>query len=154
MTLPDLRNSMLAMTCQCDDGPIDCLKSDQPVTQFVPGDDQFRCQPRSDREVGLSLQKGTLSTTGARDAMLGKARSSKPKTGSRVRYSTVGTLRDNGFEVIHTPRKIANGTHVSVVWPNTNSVYDAFVPWPEDVTQTFNECFDEPTDPVDAGGAE
>ena len=136
-----MRQRMLNARCACPNGPEECLGEDELVTQFVPGPDQeFRGGPDPANQVGVSVQRGELTPEQCWRAM---GYTSRPKKGSRVRHTLVGTLRDNGFGLIHTSRRIVNGLHVSVLWPAEAPITGSETPWPPEVTTTFNECFYE-----------
>ena len=72
--------------------------------------------------------------------MLVRGRPSGTPEDDRVRYSTVGKLRDAGFIVTHKPNR-KNPNHILV----THSSHG--VDWPIELEETFSMCFD-----VDAEG--
>lgn len=52
-------------------------------------------------------------------------------------------LRENGFAVVHTPGAIANGPHVSAVWPPDRPFEVQDPAWPPEVSAAFRACFNE-----------
>lgn len=65
---------------------------------------------------------------------------------ARARYTYAGRLREAGFTVIHTPGRLGSQKgHVTIAW--SDDVAQLYItPWPIRVTETFDSCFNEPTD--------
>jgi hypothetical protein len=57
--------------------------------------------------------------------------------------TNAGLLRENGFAVVHTPGAIANGPHVSAVWPPDLPFEVQDPAWPPEVSAAFRACFNE-----------
>jgi hypothetical protein len=105
------------------------LDDDQVLTQYGTASDGFRCQPRWSKEDALSLIRGRLSGEEAsrvvrRGRLLGEGR-------DLARYTSAGTLRRAGFEVLHTPTRL-NPDHVSVRFKDD---------WDEEVCDAFDDAF-------------
>lgn len=99
----------------------------------------FRDAPRSSQETELSMLRGHLS---AAEAAIYVRKRSQADDRDQVRYTTVGRLRDLGFEVTHTPSR-RNPDHVSVRVP------EGRVPWEDAERGAFVKAFD----PAATGGA-
>jgi hypothetical protein len=105
---------------------------------------EYRSGPREDREKDLSMLRGELSLVEACEYVNVRG----PLTEARVaragvRYTTAGRLRAKGLAVVHTPGKIKDGPHVSVVWPDDNPLDNQVAPWPPGVSAGFEACFNE-----------
>lgn len=130
--------------CDCPAGAVDCIEDAETLTQFALRAGDFRTAPRDDREVDLSLLRGKQSTLEAARYVL-RDDDPDPKRVARagVRYSTAGALRKAGFAVVHTPGRIVEGTHVSVIWPAEDPLEVQTVPWPPDMGRLLDACFNE-----------
>jgi hypothetical protein len=91
--------------------------------------DDFDSRPE-DEQQGLSLIRGKVSIEQA--SQLVRERGLQP--GDAVRHTTVGCLKDAGFEVRHSPLR-GFRDHCSVKWPNL---------WDDEVERRFEECWNEP----------
>lgn len=58
-----------------------------------------------------------------------------------TRRTTAGRLRRAGFAVVHTPGVIADGPHVSVVWPRERPLEEQVAAWSDAVSRAFDSCF-------------
>lgn len=58
-------------------------------------------------------------------------------------------LRDKGFAVVHTPGRVRNPGHVSIVWPADDPLNRQDIPWPQDVVTAFNGCFNDSVEGTD-----
>lgn len=120
------------------------MQDSEVLTQFAWKADRFRDQPRIDREVGLSLLVGRVDVEeAARYVLLGQPPTRGQLSRAVVRLTTAGRLRKAGFAVIHTPGRVKPGKHATVVWPDDDPLTRPEVPWPADVSEAFNSCFNE-----------
>jgi hypothetical protein len=122
------------------------------LTQFgmdAVGRPVFRSAPRLDLEVELSLLLGQLSVEDAARYVLLRGAPQKELTAaqlevSHVRYCLAGDLRDVGLAVVHTQSRVKSSVeHVSLVWPDEAPIERQTVPWPPDVSASFERCFNE-----------
>lgn len=139
------QNRVARAACHCTVDPGMCLSDDERVTQLDERDGSgFRMAPRVDpEEFGVSVMRGTLTLE--ETFQLVTKGMPLPAPGSRrVRYASVGSLREAGFEVVHTPsRRLANHPHCSVVVPSQMGELDPIVPWDAGVREAFQRCFNE-----------
>ncbi|MBO3086584.1 hypothetical protein [Cellulomonas fengjieae] len=140
----DQRKATMPSGCGCGPPPHECLSDDEYVTQLTGRNGQFRNAPRVGVEVDFSVHRGRLSLA-ATYTKVTKDSSPLPEElqNSGVRYALTGDLRTAGFTVVHTPGKIIDGTHTSIVWAGED-LGEVVVPWPEKVSETFGSCFDKP----------
>ncbi len=129
--------------CKCDDGPIRCLKDDDFATQLSFKAGTFRRGPRAS-ELDVSLLRGRVTVLDAVRYVTGDRNPSERKVAaSQVRFTTIGALRRAGFTAVHTPGRIRNGPHISVVWSSEDPLVKPVVPWPPDLGSVFDGCFNE-----------
>lgn len=112
----------------------DPLLGDEELTQYgrEGTDPVFRDAPRPDQETDVSMIRGHLSPMEAASVVRKRWRLDDR---ARVRYTTVGRLRELGFEVTHTP-SLHNRGHVSVRVPGGE------VPWNDADKDAFAKAFD------------
>lgn len=116
---------------------------DEFVTQLNNPDGMFRTAPRVNGEVDLSVLRGRLTLQEAYTYVTTGEPLEDDLVGRAVRYTTAGALRNEGFEVIHTPtRKIKNSIHTSVVWPGMEDGTPQ-VPWGDSQTQALELAFSQ-----------
>lgn len=87
------------------------IEDDEALTQYGTTTDPWRVEPRWDREKAVSLLLGEWTPEGAGDKIRGSGALGDGTDAAR--YSTAGTLRKQGFAVIHTPN-FRNPDHVAV----------------------------------------
>jgi hypothetical protein len=117
----------------------DDLAPDQWVTQHgvvrKDGHEDFRNTLRADRdkpERDMSVIRGLLTAEEAGNVRLGTRPRRRPDA---ARSTRVGTLREAGFRVEHTPRLPRSPDHVSVFWDAGE--------WDASVGAKFEACFDQ-----------
>ncbi|MFS0883864.1 hypothetical protein [Aeromicrobium sp. 179-A 4D2 NHS] len=142
-TQEDRRRALAKRVCTCSDGPEDCLKNEETVTQWAPSPEKFRREPDVDKEIDFSVQRGQLTPEECWALMTSTGRVRPMLETAVVRYATVGDLRNAGIAVMHTPGRVADGLHVSLVWPAEAPLDHGTAPWPPDVTDDVNACFNE-----------
>lgn len=114
------------------------------LTQQTWSDGEFRRGPRAYRETDVSMLRGRLSTLEACEyASVRGPLTEAALARAGVRYTTAGRLREKGLAVIHSPGKIKDGPHVSVVWPDDNPLETQVAPWPPGVSELFEACFND-----------
>jgi hypothetical protein len=119
------------------------MAEDQELAQLSWANKPFRDQPRVDRELGLSVLRGPISVEAAvRYVLPGQPTESQLKKG-RIRRTKAATLREAGFAVVHTPGRVRNDEHCTVVWPDSDPLAGPQVPWPPEVSARFDSCFNE-----------
>ena len=144
MTQGEPLNRMRRAACHCGKPPQECVSDDVELTQQAPKAGKFRNAPRVQREVNVSLLIGRWSVEDAtRYVLMGIPPTRKQLNRAVVRLTQVGRLREAGFAVIHTPGRIKGGPHVSVVWPADEPLAHPEVPWPPEVSEAFDLCFNE-----------
>jgi len=138
--------------CRCGPLPEECVHDDEYVTQLTERDGTFRRAPRVAREVDFSVTRGTVGVAAALAAVV-KDREPLPEEiqKNRVRHARVGDLRDAGFEVIHTPGRVRNGPHVSIVWMGDDGS-EATAPWTNEVSASLEACFNDAIQTSDEDG--
>src|SRR5688572_8934263 len=98
---------------------------------------EFHNALRAGWEEDVSLILGEVSADeAARIVHRPRRAAAIPAERHAVRYTTVGRLRDNGFEVCHTPGK-NTPKHVSVTYGQPG------VQWPKEVSMLFDSCFED-----------
>ncbi len=90
--------------------------------------------------MGVSLLRGRLSPLQALELVASRV-TDEGLAIARVRYTSAGVLRARGFLVEHTPTKV-NPDHCSALWRREHEA-DFTAPWPNDVEETFRQCFNE-----------
>lgn len=135
---------MRGEACQCGPPPDLCVADDEVLTHHTKTAGEFLNAPRVETEREISLLRGKLTTEEAtryRFRRGGAAAIQAAVERSSVRHTTAGQLRRVGFAVVHTPGRMINGTHISVVWPTDDPLKRQDVPWPDDVAAKFASCF-------------
>jgi hypothetical protein len=105
---------------------------------------QFLDAPRIETEREVSLLRGKLTVEEAtryRFRRGGTAAIQAAAERSDVRHTTGGQLRRAGFALVHTPGRMIDGAHVSVVWPADDPLERQDIPWPDTVAARFASCF-------------
>jgi hypothetical protein len=111
----------------------------------------FRNQPRIERELGLSMLRGRISLEKVTQYVLqGELPTERQLKKSRIRRTTAAELRRKGFAIVHTPRRIPSSVHCTIVWPDDKPLEAPQVPWPPDVSERFDSCFNEETGGIEA----
>ena len=137
-------NRMRRAACRCGKPPQECVSDDVELTQQAPKPGKFRNAPRVNREVDISLLIGRWSVEDAtRYVLMGNSPTRRQLDRAVVRHTMVWRLREAGFAVVHTPGRIKGGPHVSVVWPADEPLARPEVPWPPEVSEVFELCFNE-----------
>jgi hypothetical protein len=115
------------------------------LAQFGPKPGKFRNQPRPDRELGLSVLMGAWTPEDALRFVLppGQAPTRAQLQAAVVRLTKAGKLREAGFAVVHTPGRVKPGKHASVVWPDDDPLAGPEVPWPAEMSEKFDSCFND-----------
>jgi hypothetical protein len=130
--------------CRCGPSPDECVSDDTLLSQHAPKAGKFRNAPRVEREVEVSLLLGEWSVEDAtRYVLMGNPPTRGQLSRAAMRLTSAGKLRRAGFAVVHTPGRIKGGPHVSVIWPANDPLNDARVPWPPEVSERFDSCFNE-----------
>lgn len=133
---------MRRAACRCGKPPQECISDDVELTQQAPKAGKFRNAPRVEREVDVSLLIGRWSVEDAtRYVLMGNSPTRPQLNRAAVRHTKVGRLREAGFAVVHTPGRIKGGPHASVVWPANQPLAHPEVPWPSEVSEAFEVCF-------------
>jgi hypothetical protein len=114
------------------------------LTQQTWRDGEFRNGPREAIETDLSMLCGEMSVLEACEYVNFRG----PLTEARlaragVRYTSAGKLRGKGLAVVHTPGRIKDSPHVSVVWPDDDPLETQVAPWPPGVSEDFEACFND-----------
>ena len=137
-------NHVRRAACRCGPPPELCVPDDEILTQHGWIRSPFRNQPRGERELGLSVLRGPISLTEAtRYVLQGEPPTERQLRKSRIRSSTAILLRQAGFAVVHTPGRVRNSAHCTVAWPDTDPLEAPQVPWPSEVSERFDSCFNE-----------
>lgn len=135
-------NRMRRAACRCGKPPQECVSDGTELTQQAPRPGKFRNAPRVEREVDVSLLIGRWSVEDAtRYVLMGNSPTRPQLNRAAVRHTVVGRLREAGFAVVHTPGRIKGGPHVSIVWPADEPLAHPEVPWPPEVSEVFDLCF-------------
>jgi hypothetical protein len=115
------------------------------LTQFAWKVGAFRDIPRHERdERGLSVLVGEVSIQDAATyVLMGEAPTARQLSRAVVRLTSAGDLRAVGFAVVHTPGRIKEGIHASVVWPDDDPVARPDGHWDTELSALFNSCFNE-----------
>jgi hypothetical protein len=115
------------------------IEDDDPLTQhgrqMSDGSFDFRNRLRvtlSPPETTMSLLDGRFSPDEAGELRFGHRRRNQ-RHPNAARYTTAGKLRNEGFQVTHTPRLPMSPNHVSVTWDGD---------WDGEVAGRFDACFD------------
>lgn len=119
-----------------------CVSDETVLVQYSADRNEFRNKPRIDREASVSV----LMADGWTLAKVSEYVRRSPPTAAvlakaGIRRTTAGRLRRTGFAVVHTPGAIADGPHVSVVWPQDRPLEVQVPAWPSEVSQAFDSCF-------------
>jgi hypothetical protein len=130
--------------CRCGPPSDVCVVDDEVLTHHAKIAGEFLNAPRLETEREVSLLRGKLTVEEAtryryRRGSAAAMQAAVDKAG--VRYTTAGQLRHAGFAVVHTPGRMINGPHVSVVWPADDPLERQDIPWPDHVTARFADCF-------------
>lgn len=142
-TVGEQSNHVQRSACRCGPAPERCVPDDGVLTQLGWAGKPFRNQPRIERELGLSVLRGTVSVEDAERYVLPRPPTSEQLKKGRVRRTTAGILRRAGFGVVHTPGPVRSGVHCTITWPDTDPVNAPEVPWPAQVSKRFDSCFNE-----------
>lgn len=134
--------------CKCAGSPVTCVGDDEILTQYAASATSIRTQPRETMndgqpELSMSLLRGRLTRLEAFRYVRGRLPTESELQRILARYTRAGRLREAGFAVVHTPGRILQGIHVSVVWPNEDPLDRQDIPWPEGVPERFDRCFTE-----------
>jgi hypothetical protein len=118
------------------------VPDDSMLTQHASKAGQFRNAPRIDREVGVSVLIGEWSVEDAtRYVLTGNSPTRQQLSRAVVRLTRAGTLREARFAVVHTPGRIKDGPHATVVWPDGDPLSGPQASWPAEVSAQFDSCF-------------
>lgn len=128
--------------CTCGVPPDQCVADATVLVQYSPDGKEFRNRPRVDRETCVSV----LMAEGWSLAQISEYVRRAPPTRAileraGMRSTTAGAFRAAGFAVVHTPGVIADGPHVSIVWPNTQPLDQHIAAWSPEVSAKFDSCF-------------
>ena len=132
--------------CKCGPPPELCVPSDAILTQFAWKAGVFRDAPRQDRgERGLSVLIGAVSIQdAAKYVLMGEAPTTRQLSRAVVRLTSAGRFRAAKFAVIHTPGRIKEGIHATVVWPDADPVLlQPEGNWDTELSILFNSCFND-----------
>lgn len=138
-----MRNHVKAMACRCGSPPEHCVPDGETLTQYGRAGSPFRCQPRIERELGLSVLRGPLTLEETVRHVLRREPTESDLARSRIRRTSAGRLREAGFAVVHTPGRTSVGVHCTVAWPGAEPIENPQVPWPMEVAAQFQRCFTE-----------
>lgn len=138
-----LSNHVKAAACRCGGPPERCISDGEVLTQYGKRRSAFRVQPRIERELGISLLRGLLPVQDAARHVLRREPTESDLNKSRIRGTTAGALRQAGFGVVHTPGRIPGGLHCTVAWPSSDPIANPRVPWPPEVSERFDRCFNK-----------
>jgi hypothetical protein len=137
-------NHVKRAACRCGPPPEACVPDGAVITQHGWKPSPFRNQPRPERELGLSVLQGKLSVLEAtRYVLQGEMPTDRQLLKARVRRTTGEMLRTAGFALVHTPGRLRRGVHCTVVWPDSDPLEAAGIPWPSEVSALFDSCFNE-----------
>ena len=139
MTGPDLQR-LHRRACNCGAPPEVCVPNDAVLVQYAADSAEYRSKPREGHELDLSLLLGEDWTveSAATYVRRGEPPTQRILQKAGIRPTTAGKLREAGLTVVHTPGAIANGPHISVVWPNWEQPDNS---WPSTVSDGFDSCF-------------
>lgn len=136
-------NHVQRSACRCGPPPERCVPDDEQLTQLGWIDKPYRNQPRIERELGLSVLRGIVSVEDAVRYVLSRSPTRGQLRKGRVRHTTAMTLRRAGFGVVHTPGPVRRDEHCTITWPDTDPINAPDVPWPTQVSDRFDSCFNE-----------
>lgn len=136
-------NHVKRSACRCGPPPEQCVSDSEVLTQHGWVGRSFRNQPRIERERGLSVLRGELTLEEATRYILPREPTEQDLTRARVRWTTAAVLRRIGFAVVHTPGEVRGSVHCTVAWPDADPLENPQVPWPPEVSEAFDACFNE-----------
>src|SRR5712664_2930870 len=137
-------NHVKRAACRCGPPPEQCVTDGEVLTQHGWQDSPFRAQPRIERELGLSVLRGAISAREVTQYVLqGKEPTDRQLAKARIRQTTAVELRLAGFAVVHTPGRVLDSAHCTVAWPDRDPLEAPEVPWPPDVSERFDSCFNK-----------
>lgn len=131
--------------CACDDSAL-CRSDHDGISQYGRRDGAvciFRNEPRSSRIQGMSVQAYRATAQQMCEHVLGDRATDADRDVACVRHTTVGALRAEGFLVIHTPGKIRNSLHCTVIFPGSPQEEDNDVTWTVTAARVFDACFNQ-----------
>jgi hypothetical protein len=134
-------NHVKRSACRCGPPPEQCVSDSEVLTQHGWLGRSFRNQPRIERERGLSVLRGEVSLKEATRRVLPREPSVRELAEARIRRTDVATLRRAGFAVVHTPGELRGSVHCTVVWPDAAPLENPQVPWPPEISEAFDACF-------------
>lgn len=136
-------NHVQRSACRCGPPPERCMADGQELAQLGWADRPFRNQPRIDRELGLSVLRGPISTEAAVRYVLPETPTQSQLRRGQIRLTTAGRLWEAGFAVVHTPGPVRKDEHCTVLWPASDPISAPQVPWPLEVSARFDSCFNK-----------
>lgn len=138
-----VQNHVKAGACGCGPPPEQCVRDDEVLTQYGQLRSPFRGQPRVERELGISVLRSVNSLEEATRHVLRREPTDSDLRKSRIRRTTAAVLRAAGFAVVHTPGRVLHSPHCTIVWPDADPIETPQVPWPAEVSERFEECFND-----------
>lgn len=117
------------------------LEPDAWLTQYGEHPPGQPCRSHLRTELGETDMSMIMGRIGAEEASMIVRKWASPL--AAVRYVQVGTLREKGFVVEHTPTRHNSG-HVSVYAPR--GVDDEQMEWDDGVAALFEACFKASSD--------
>jgi hypothetical protein len=87
--------------------------------------------------------RGEVSLEEATRHVLPREPSEKELAKACIRRTAAVTLRRAGFAVVHTPGELRGSVHCTVVWPDAAPLENSQVPWPPEISEAFDACFNE-----------
>jgi hypothetical protein len=129
--------------CTCGAPPVECVADETILVQYSHDRASFRNKPRLERESAISVLIAEGWTLEQVSTYVRQGLPPPPEVLKRagLRQTIAGKLRKAGFAVVHTPGAIANGPHVSVVWPATTPFELQEPACPDAVSAEFDSCF-------------
>lgn len=95
-------NHVQRSACHCGPPPERCVPDDEELIQHGWRGSRYRNQPRIDRELGLSVLRGSISVEEATRYVLRWERPTEQQLNrARIRRTTARALREVGFAVVH-----------------------------------------------------
>lgn len=142
-------NFVAKRACRCGPPPEECVGDDEILTHYGHNG-EFTPAPReSVQEREVSVLRGPYTAHEAARQVRGSRLSDAERSAASARYAHAGDLRDKGFAVVHTPGRVRNPGHVSIVWPADDPLNRQDIPWPQDVVTAFNGCFNDSVEGTD-----
>lgn len=131
--------------CPTDSSGGQCIAGHELVTHLTNQRGQFDNGPRHRPgfdEDEVSVRRGAVPKPKMLSGRNRNPASPPDFARARTRQASAGRLRDAGFAVIHTPGNAGErGSHVSVIWPDTDPLNVRELDWAPEIQAAFAGCF-------------